>query len=90
MKTSGKRVYIDDYEHPDVIKYHQKVFLPGVKLPEWQVRQNDSLSLEIVRQKFNPGEREIVAYFHNGYCLHANDEARSLWSVFSIGSYIKN
>ncbi len=54
------------------------------------MRQNDSLALEIVGAKFNPGEIEILAYFHKGYCLHANDEARSLWSVFSIGSYIQN
>lgn len=56
---------MDGHEHPDVIKYHQEVFLPGVKLLEQQMRQYDGPALEMVKPTLNPGEKEVLAYFHD-------------------------
>lgn len=74
-----KGVYIDGHEHQDVIKYYQEVFLPGVKLLECRMRQYDGPALEMVRPTLNLGEKEVLTYFHDECCFHANDEAKSLW-----------
>ncbi len=81
---------MDGHEHEDVIKYCQEVFLPGVELLERRMTQYDGPALEIVKPTLNPGEKEVLTYFHDECCFHANDEARNLWYVISKHSFVQD
>ncbi|KIM54200.1 hypothetical protein SCLCIDRAFT_31308 [Scleroderma citrinum Foug A] len=71
-----KGVYMDGHERDDVKKYRQEVFLPTMAAFH---QQTDPCSVQPVQQitadysKLAPGERKVIAIFHDECCFHGND-----------------
>jgi hypothetical protein len=70
---------MDGHERPDVVKYHEEVFLPAMKTFErWMVRF-EGPQLTWVEPVLEPGERVLIAEFHDESCFQQNDHQSSLW-----------
>ena len=74
-----KGVYMDGHEREDVVKYRQEVFLPVMKKFEARMAKFEGVELKRVSPTLKDGEKEVIMYFHDECCFHANDEARQLW-----------
>ena len=74
-----KGVYMDGHEREDVVKYRQEVFLPAIKEFEARMAKFEGAELKRVSPTLKDGEKEVIMYFHDECCFHANDEARQLW-----------
>lgn len=81
-----KGVYMDGHEREDVVAYRVEIFLPTMELYEHRMAKYELKGPDLVRvpPTLGPGERELIAYFHDECCFHANDEANSLWLVHKV------
>lgn len=79
-----KGVYMDGHERPDVVKYRETVFLPAMAQYERRMAQYDGPDLKRRDPDLLPGEKQIIAQFHDESCFHANEYKRSAWSVCFI------
>ena len=74
-----KGVYMDGHERADVVKYRVEVFLPAIeKFEAWMVHF-EGPELRHVEPQLKPGEREIIANFHDESSFHGNEDVRSAW-----------
>ncbi|KAF9516801.1 hypothetical protein BS47DRAFT_1380805 [Hydnum rufescens UP504] len=84
-----KGVYMDSHEHPDVVEYHDKIFLPAMENYEWHMAQYNGENLDRKEPNLQPGEKRIIAQFHDESCFHANEFKKSAWSVqFILGALL--
>lgn len=84
LTTLRKGVYMDGHERPDVVKYRQEEFLPQMAKFEAQMAHYEGPELRRVPPTLAPGEKEIIAMFHDECCFHANDYKGRAWSVSYI------
>ncbi|PCH35242.1 hypothetical protein WOLCODRAFT_36273, partial [Wolfiporia cocos MD-104 SS10] len=54
-------VYMDGHERPDVVKYHQEVFLPTMATFEKRMTHYNGPQLTPVKPELAPGMREVIA-----------------------------
>ncbi|PBK82288.1 hypothetical protein ARMGADRAFT_1048655 [Armillaria gallica] len=74
-----KGVYMDGHKRPDMVKYHNNIFLPAMKLfEEWMMKHMEP-DLKPVEPILLPGVRKVIAYFHDECCFHALDYKRTAW-----------
>jgi hypothetical protein len=83
-----KGVYMDGHEREDVVKYRREVFLPAMERFEARMARYEGPELKRIEPSLAPGEKQIIAQFHDECCFHQNDEARSAWSVYLLIFYI--
>ena len=78
-----KGLYMDGHERDDVRKYRQEVFLPIMAQYECRMVHyeptTDSTKLKCIKPNLKPGEKKIIALFHDESCFHANEYKRSSW-----------
>jgi hypothetical protein len=74
-----KGVYMDGHERADVVKYRQEVFLPLMAKYEARMVHFEGPDLERVEPNLQPGEREIIANFHDESTFHGNEQKSSAW-----------
>lgn len=68
-----KGVYMDGHEREDVRKYRQEVFLPAMAAFESRMVHFEGLELHHVEPILVPGEKKVIANFHDECCFHGND-----------------
>ena len=68
-----KGVYMDGHERDDVKKYRQEVFLPAMAAFECRMVHFEGPELLRVDPQLAPGERKVIAIFHDECCFHGND-----------------
>ena len=73
MKTLKKGVYMDGHEREDVIKYHNKVFLPAMAKFEEQMTKFEGPELRKAGPTLREGKKEVIPQFHNESCLSVNN-----------------
>ena len=78
-KPLSKGVYMDGHERPDVVEYREKVFLPAMEKFERRMVQYHGPDLEHCEPNLQPGEKRIIAQFHDESCFHANEFKKSAW-----------
>lgn len=80
-----KGIYKDGHDCADVKEYRDKTFLPKMKAFECRMTQYHPLDgvLIAVPPILEPGERELIALFHDECCFHANDFKTSAWYVLA-------
>ena len=76
-----KGVYMDGHEREDVVAYRVEIFLPTMERYEHRMAKYEGPDLVQIPPALGPGEKELIPYFHDECCFHANDEVSSLWSV---------
>ncbi|KAK0207757.1 hypothetical protein IW262DRAFT_1450785 [Armillaria fumosa] len=76
-----KGIYVDGHERPDVVKYRDEKFLPEMKDLESRMTQYELRDKVLipVPPTLKPGEKEILAEFHDESTFHANDHVLSAW-----------
>ncbi|KAF9007327.1 hypothetical protein BDZ89DRAFT_1231838 [Hymenopellis radicata] len=76
-----KGVYVDGHERPDVVKYRDEEFLPTMAKYERRMTQYELRDgvLVAVPPTLAPGEKEIIAQFHDESSFHANEYMSSAW-----------
>jgi hypothetical protein len=74
-----KGVYMDGHERPDVVEYRNSIFLPKMAKYEKRMTHFEGPELRRVEPTLAPGEKEIVAYFHDECCFHVNDFKEKAW-----------
>jgi hypothetical protein len=70
---------MDSHERPNVVKYCEEVSLPAMKTFERQMVHFDGPQLTWVEPVLEPGERVLIAEFHDESCFQQNDHQSSLW-----------
>lgn len=70
---------MDGHERPDVVEYRNSVFLPAMARYERCMTHFEGPELQEVKPTLAPGEKEIVAYFHDESCFHVNDYKGRAW-----------
>ena len=72
---------MDGHEQPDVIKYHEEIFLPAMQKFEWCMIHYEPNGEEMVQIEptLEPGETVLIAEFHDESCFQQNDHQTSLW-----------
>jgi len=78
-----KGVYMDGHERPDVVAYHQNVFLLKMKEFEHQMARYEGPELRRIEPDLQPGEKELISEFQDESCCQQNDFVPSLWQVLS-------
>ena len=68
-----KGVYMDGHECDDVKKYRWEVFLPAMAAFERCMVHFEGPELLRVDPQLAPGERKVIAIFHDECCFHGND-----------------
>ncbi|KIK32812.1 hypothetical protein CY34DRAFT_110837 [Suillus luteus UH-Slu-Lm8-n1] len=81
-----KGVYMDGHERDDVVKYRREVFLPLMAQYEAQMVQYEGPELKKVEPHLKPGEKRIIAQFHDECCFHANDQSNTAWVKWRYGT----
>jgi hypothetical protein len=81
LTTLRKGVYMDGHERADVVKYRDEVFLPLMASYERRMVQFEGPDLQRIEPTLNPGEKPIIALFHDECCFHANDYKQKAWCV---------
>ncbi|KAF9256885.1 hypothetical protein L218DRAFT_975291 [Marasmius fiardii PR-910] len=76
-----KGVYIDGHEREDVVKYHNKVFLPIMveyerRMAQWELTDD---ALTHIPPVLRLGEKEIIPQFHDESTFHMNDFRTTAW-----------
>lgn len=76
-----KGVYVDGHERPDVVKFRNETFLPKMAQYEAKMTHYEMQDgvLTAVPPTLAPGEKEIVAHFHDECAFHAFDFVNSIW-----------
>ncbi len=74
---------MDGHERTDVVAYCVDSFLPMMEKYECWMAKYELEGSDLVRvaPTLGPGEKELIAYFHDECCFHANNKANSLWLV---------
>ena len=70
---------MDGHEREDVKKYHQEVFLPAIAQFEACMSRFEGPELKRVEPTLGPGEKRIIANFHDECCFHVNDNKARAW-----------
>ncbi|KAF9502709.1 hypothetical protein BS47DRAFT_1464248, partial [Hydnum rufescens UP504] len=70
---------MDGHERPDVVEYCDKIFLPAMENYEWCMAQYNGENLDQKEPNLQPGEKRIIAQFHDESCFHANEFKKSAW-----------
>ena len=73
---------MDGHEHEHVICYQNDVFLPAMAKFESCMTCYEGEDLEQHEPSLQPGEKCIIAQFHNESCFHANEFKSSAWCTF--------
>ena len=68
-----KGVYMDGHERNDVKKYRWEVFLLAMAAFEHCIVHFEGPELLRVDPQLAPGERKVIAIFHDECCFHGND-----------------
>ncbi|KAF8179309.1 hypothetical protein K438DRAFT_1769019 [Mycena galopus ATCC 62051] len=78
-----KGIYVGGHEREDVVKYRNEVFLPVMAEYEKRMIQYELRDgvLVGVRPTLAPGEKEIIAEFHDEASFHAFESLNSAWWV---------
>jgi hypothetical protein len=79
MTLLRKGVYMDGHEREDVRKYRQDVFLPAMEQYEARMVKFEGPELISVEPTLAPGEKRIIANFHDESCFHVNDNRGRAW-----------
>ncbi|KAJ3980172.1 hypothetical protein F5890DRAFT_1557948 [Lentinula detonsa] len=66
-----KGIYMDGHERVDVVKYWEEVFLPTMAKYECRMARYEGPDQKRVPPVLLPGEKEIIAQFHDESSLHA-------------------
>ncbi|TFK80727.1 hypothetical protein K466DRAFT_636180 [Polyporus arcularius HHB13444] len=74
-----KGVYMDGHEREDVKKYRQEEFLPRMAEFEARMDRYEGPELKLVPASLAPGEKKVIAIFHDECCFHVNDYKRTAW-----------
>jgi hypothetical protein len=76
-----KGVYMDGHERPDVVEFHNKVFLPLMALLERRMVQWDLSGSEVVHINLDlePGKKRVIAVFQDESSFHVNEFKKSIW-----------
>ncbi|KZV59375.1 hypothetical protein PENSPDRAFT_695200 [Peniophora sp. CONT] len=77
-----KGVYMDGHECPDVVQYHDDVFLPTMAacekyMVQWIVQESGELLR--VDPVLGPGDKRIVPLLHDESSLHAGEYKTNVW-----------
>lgn len=74
-----KGTYVDGHEREDVVKYRDEEFLP--RLVPLEARMTQYIGPELVPKPptLKPGEKRIIAQFHDESSFHANEFKRNAW-----------
>lgn len=78
-----KGIYMDGHERPDVVKYRNESYLPKLQVFESRMVQYHGPNLERQPPTLKPGEKQIIALFHDECSFHAFDYKKSAWCVQS-------
>ena len=70
---------MDGHEREDVQKYCQEVFLPEMAQFEARMAHYEGPELTRVAPMLAPGEKKIIANFHDECCFHVNDHKVRAW-----------
>ncbi|KAF9510740.1 hypothetical protein BS47DRAFT_1487299 [Hydnum rufescens UP504] len=74
-----KGVYMDGHEREDVIHYRNDIFLPTMAKFESHMACYEGEDLKRHEPNLQPGEKRIIAQFHDESCFHANEFKSSAW-----------
>ena len=77
-----KGLYVDGHERPNVIQYHQEVFLLLIKeLLSYTVQyeEDEAGTWHTIQPLLPIGVQVHVIYFHDKSCFHGFDYKKSLW-----------
>jgi hypothetical protein len=77
-----KGVYMDGHERDDVVKYRKEVFLPMMENFEQRMIKFVGPELKRVEPELQPGEKLLIAEFHDESCCQQNDFKGSAWCVY--------
>ncbi|KAF8585146.1 hypothetical protein K439DRAFT_1344160, partial [Ramaria rubella] len=77
--TLRKGVYMDGHEREDVVKYQNDIFLPAMAKFEKRMIRFEGLKLKQVEPTLLPGERILIAEFHDESCCQQNEFKTSAW-----------
>lgn len=77
--TIRQGVYMDGHERTDVVDDRDKRFLPQLLEYERRMVHFEGPELMRVEPKLEPGEKEIIAQYHDESCFHANEASRTNW-----------
>jgi hypothetical protein len=80
-----KALYYDGHEQPDVVEYHQNVFLPAMeqyqhRLVEYTV---GDVAKELQKQPANYVETQLILVPHNKMTVQQNDGEKKSWVLNS-------
>ena len=70
---------MDGHERPDVVKYRQEEFLPKMADYERQMAHYEGQELKQIPPILQPGEKEIIAEWHDESGLNALEYKTSVW-----------
>ncbi|KAJ3978884.1 hypothetical protein F5890DRAFT_1559520 [Lentinula detonsa] len=74
-----KGVYMDGHQRVDVVKYWEEVFLPAMAKYECRMARYEGPDQKRVPPILLPGEKEIIAQFHDESGLHALEYKSKVW-----------
>jgi hypothetical protein len=75
-----KGLYFDGHDHPDVVSYHQDIFLPAMKAYEkWLVQYTIGDIGKEIPMELLEGERKLVLCAHDEITAQANDARAKTW-----------
>ncbi|KAF8579342.1 hypothetical protein K439DRAFT_1654601 [Ramaria rubella] len=77
--TLCKGVYMDGHEREDVVKYQNDIFLPAMAKFEKRMIWFEAPELKWVEPTLLPGERILIAEFHDKSCCQQNEFKTSAW-----------
>ena len=78
-----KGVYMDGHERPDVVQYHNNMFLHLMadyqeKMVRWEMEGSKLVHIDPVLM---PGEKQIIALFQDESSFYANEYKRTIWCI---------
>jgi Golgi nucleoside diphosphatase len=65
--------------YDESVEKQTRDWLPVMKEFEARMAKFEGVELKRVSPTLKDGEKEVIMYFHDECCFHANDEARQLW-----------
>ena len=74
---------MDGHKRPDVVEYHNKSFLPSMKMHQkrmvwWEPQESKLVCIDPV---LGSGEKRIIALFQDESSFHVNEYKRTIWCV---------
>jgi transposase len=74
-----KSLYYNGHKWPDVVEYHQNIFLPTMEKYQEQLVEYDVKDVECKITKFNLVERWLVLCAHDEMTVQAHDGRKKSW-----------